>query len=178
MFSLFRNHGFLKLGIAFTLTTLVAFGQQGVGTKYGARDPKSCPSQKEPTKGVLTPQQAAKYLTCGVEKESRGLLYLMQDVKVEIGKGTPFRDLANINRPGTADPDGSIYQIRGSYKQYACSPVQEKAAYQLANAGKNCILYDEPKATGSCFRDNFGEWICKWDFASNRGTSDQAPPAK
>ncbi len=178
MLYLFHNRNFFLMLITFTLMTSVASAQQAVGAKYGTRDPQTCLSQKEPTKGALTPQQATKYLTCGVESESRGLLYLMQDVKVEIGKGTPYRDLASIHRPGNADTDGLVYQLRGSYKTYQCAPLQQKAPYQEANAGKNCILYSEPKATGSCFRDNFGEWVCKWGFASDRGISGQPPPAK
>lgn len=158
--------------------TLGAVGQQGVGTKYGARDPQTCPSRKEPTKGVLTPQQATKYLICGVESESRGLLYLMQAVKVEIGKGTPYRDLSSIHRPGNADTDGLVYQIRGSYQKYQCAPLQEKGPYQQANAGKNCAVYNEPKASGSCFRDNFGEWVCTMTSMGEQPTLNQPPPAK
>lgn len=59
-----------------------------------------------------------------------------------------------------------------------CDPgvVQEKGMF--ANAGKNCRVYDGPKATGTCYRNNFGEWQCSiMADVTTYGTSDQPPPS-
>jgi len=97
-------------------------------------------------------------------------------LEIEVGKGTPFKELPFQNRPGTADPEGLVYQTRGSFKLYRCEPQITTA--RDVNVGKNCLTYDRQKATGSCFRDNFGEWQCQfdsWDPSENK-TSEQPPP--
>jgi hypothetical protein len=99
-------------------------------------------------------------------------LYLLQDLKVEIGGGTPLLQMPMIHRPGGADPNGTVYAIRGSYKKYQCTVISKV----YPDAGKNCRVYDVPKATGSCFRTNFGEWSCSLPGDSDYGTAGQAPP--
>ena len=155
------------------LFTTAVFGQQGIGAKYGSRDPATCPSIKEPAKGAPSAAQATKYTACTMEGEMSGnTLYLLQDVKVEVGGGTPLLQLSMISRPGNADPSGTVYAIRGSFKKYQCV-IPSK---YMENTGKNCRVYDTPKATGTCYRTNFGEWSCKMDGETGYGTADQAPP--
>jgi hypothetical protein len=163
--------------IACTLTVLsaAAVAQQGVGAKYGSRDPKTCASLKEPAKGVLSAALAVKYVACKKEGEVNGnTLYLLEDLKVEVGGGTPLLQLSMIHRPGGADPNGIVYSIRGSFKQYQCGVTH--ASGMLKNVDKNCRIYDMPKATGTCYRDNFGEWSCSMTGDTDYGTADQAPP--
>src|SRR5450432_1019019 len=88
----------LTLTIALTMMTSAAIGQQGLSAKYGSREPRTCPSKKEPAKGVLSPEQAGKYLACNAEGEIGSNLYLLQDIKVEVGKGTPFLQLSGAQR--------------------------------------------------------------------------------
>ena len=165
------------LPIAFTVMTGVAFGQQSLSVKYGSREPQTCTSKKEPTKGVLSPEQAGKYMVCYREGESgSNTLLLLEDIKVEVGKGTPFLQIPPNQRPTTADPEGMVYQIRGSYKRYLCGILYRTGT--LLNEGKNCSIYDNPKATGSCFRDNFGDWICNMDDLSGPGGTHQQPPPR
>jgi hypothetical protein len=164
------------LTMAFAMISTAVVAQQSLSVKYGSREPRTCASKKEPTKGVLSAEQANKYLVCYLEGEiGSNNLYLLEDTKVEVGKGTPFLQIPFNQRPGTADPNGMVYQIRGSYKKFQCG-VQHSDGF-LMNAGKNCSSYDNPKATGSCFRDNFGDWICNMaDLSGLLGTHDQPPP--
>ena len=168
------RHGAL-LTACFTLTVSAALGQS-LGAKYGSREPRTCTSKKDPAKGVLSAEQASRYLVCGIEGEiNSNTLYLLENLKVEVGKGTPIRQIAASQRPGTADPDGLVYQIRGSFRRYQCGILYRSGV--LANEGKNCSIYEEPKATGSCFRDSFGDWACNMmDLSGPLGNHDQPPP--
>jgi hypothetical protein len=93
-----------------------------VGARYRARDPQTCASRKDPAKGPITADLAKKYVTCHIEAESSGKLYLLENVTVEVGKGTPFKELPSSARPFGGDPDGLVYQIRGSLTRYQCAP--------------------------------------------------------
>ena len=101
-------------------------------------------------------------------------LWLVENLKVEVGGGTPYKELGSIHRPGGAAPDAIIYSIRGSYKNYMCTVMHSTG--MLMNVGKNCRVYDLPKATGTCFRDNFGEWSCSLQGDTDYGVAEQAPP--
>jgi len=151
--------------------------QQSVGATYGSREPRTCASMKSPVKGVLSAEQARQYLQCNREGVTSNMLYLWENVKVEVGKGTPYRELSLSSRPSNGDPEGSVYQIRGSYKQYQCSHLINSAVTGTNNTGKNCNVYDQPKATGTCYRDNFGEWQCNMsDLSGPRAITDQPAP--
>lgn len=104
---------------------------------------------KSPAKGVLSAEQARQYLQCNREGVTSNMLYLWQDIKVEVGKGTPYRELSLGSRPTNGDPDGLVYQNRGSYKRYQCDPQINSPVTGTNNFGKNCNVYDQPKATGT-----------------------------
>jgi hypothetical protein len=150
---------------------------QGVGAKYGSREPAKCASMKDPVKGAPSAEQARRYALCYGEGEKGDhpvVLYLLQDLKIDVGKGTPFKQLPFQNRPGTADPDGLVYATRGTFKLYRCEP--QITAGRYINVGKNCRTYDSPKVDGTCFRDNFGEWQCPlYPNLANKAT-EQPPP--
>ena len=146
----------------------------GAGVKYAARDPQECAARIEPAKGVLSPALAVKYFACNVEHESGGSLYLVENVKIEIGKGTPFLELDRSDRPSDGDSKGLVYSIRGSMQRYQCSPVSD----YMKNAGKNCNIYEEPKSTGTCYRTNFGDWACNMRDPRAVQVPKQAPPPR
>jgi hypothetical protein len=153
--------------------------QSGIGAKYGTRDPHACANMKAPAKGVLSPAQALQYFTCVTEGVSGDNLYLVTDAKIEVGKGTPFKELGGGSRPGNADVDGIVYQIRGSYKKYQCAAVSTSGLKLLENAGKNCRIYNQPNATGICYRDQFGDWQCHMlDLNVMNAISEQPPLTK
>jgi hypothetical protein len=166
----------MKIVIGLLLAAGCAMAQ-GVGAKFGSREPATCSNLKDPVKGAPSADQVRRYFICGAEKQSGNDLWLVTDVKVEVGKGEAYRDIPQIHRPGNADPDGQVYQIRGGFKQYMCSTQHTTGMF--ANAGKNCRTYEHPKATGECHKDNFGEWQCSmrdWNSPDKYGTADQPPP--
>lgn len=73
---------FLLIGIALNV-------QAQVGDRFQTRDPKTCDSKQEPTSGPITAAHAQKYLICNLESDSGEKLYLLENVSVQVGKGTP-----------------------------------------------------------------------------------------
>lgn len=133
--------------------------EKGSGKPYGARDPQTCASRKEPAKGAPSAAQAAQYFACDQEGVD-GFRNLTQvaDVKVEVApKGRPF----NVLTDSVPDIDVSalVFNIRGGFTQNYCTLVGGNGQY--SNAGKNCLVYDEPNAKGTCYKDNFGDWHCQ-----------------
>ena len=151
-----------------------ALAQAGVGAPYGTRNPETCKSKKEPSKGAPSSEQARQLFACTVEGVSGGTLYLVEKVTIEVGKGTRFFDLAAGARPSDADRDGLIYPIRGSLRRYSCGIPSSI----LNNAGKNCTVFEEPKATGDCYRTSFGDWKCSMGdmSAPDKYGSRNVPP--
>ena len=147
-----------------------------LGTPYGTREPPTCPSTKEPAKGVITPELAKRYLRCNGEGIGPGNnMYLLENVSIEVGKGTPFLQLDPRQRPGSADPDGLVFPTRGTYTVYQCA-VPNKINNKF---GKNCNTYESKQATGQCYRSGFGDWTCTMvDNATNnpQNRTDVAPP--
>jgi hypothetical protein len=132
----------------------LANAQKDAGKPYEARDPQPCGSRKDPAKGAPSATQAAHYVTCDREAiDGSGHLGQIADLKVEVGKGhasTIYDQAPNI------DPAQTVYAFRGSFKSYYCSIV----AGGIADTGKNCQTSDVPAATGSCYKDSFGDWHC------------------
>lgn len=172
----FFAHG-VVLATALALGAGIVEAQQGVGAKYGTRDPHTCQNATAPTSGAPSPTLAAQYVVCGRERETNGnTLWLLENVRVQVGKGTPYRDIPQIHRPGNVDPDGSVYAIRGAYRMYMCGVVQNNIVTK--NAGKNCRVYDVTRATGTCYKTTFGDWSCSLidDNSAGYGIADQPPP--
>jgi len=147
----------LTIAIEVCVLTL-AYGQSNnPGKPYGTRAPETCASTKEPAKGAPSPAVAARYLRCHIEGIGAGQnMYILENVKVEVGKGTPFLQLPAGQRPFGADPDALVYPIRGSYTSYQCAVPSSISK----NFGKNCNTYENKNATGQCFRSAFGDWTC------------------
>ena len=160
------------LGMAF-LAPGLAFAA-GEGAPYGTRDPAICASTAEPKTGAISADLAKRYLACHLEGVSGPNMYLVENVQVQVGKGTPFLQLDFGQRPGNADPDGLVYAIRGSYRLYQCA----RPSAFMQNTGKNCTARENPNATGECYRSGFGDWVCNMqDLAAiNNGIPDQPPP--
>ncbi len=140
---------FIMLG-----TSGSVFAQNGIGKKYNSRDPRECSETASKTKAPTIAEAVASVI-CNSEHEA-GIetLFLVDEVKVtQIGKGTPYvrGEYGNI---ADIDVDFLIYQIRGSYKKYQCT-------LSTANPPeKSCLLSDESKADGRCYKNGFGQWMC------------------
>ncbi len=144
--------------VALALAAL-ALAATGDGKRFGARDPRGCPSLKEPTRGAPSAAQVKQILSCQAESLQRSgavgdLLYLVTDVSVEIGKGHPFNPLTDSYN--SIDPSQTVYPIRGSYTAWQCGVSGSIGA----PAGKNCAKNDAVPMTGNCYKDTFGDWHC------------------
>lgn len=147
--------------LVLTVVTLITFGasgsvfaQEGIGKKYNSRDPRPCSETASKTKAPTNAEAVASVI-CNSEHEA-GIetLYLVDDVKVtQIGKGTPYKQGAYANI-SDIDLDYLIYPIRGSYKKYQCTLSDGKTPE------KSCLLSDETKAEGNCYKNTFGQWKC------------------
>ncbi len=148
--------------------------QAGVGAKYGAHDPRTCPDTKSPTKGALSDAQARKYIICAREGVGggEGNLTLIEDLKVKVGGGVPYNP--KTFPYSDIDTEALVYPYRSSYKQYYCVEVSEGRR----NKGQNCFLYVEPKVDGECYRTSFGDWKCTRPIGSlaNPVDYEASPP--
>ena len=132
-----------------------AKGGNGIGAQYGTREPTTCKSRiTPPTSSAI----AKKYVLCGMEGfDGIQVMNILTDVNVQVGGQRAFnyvRDAAD----NQVDVKAQVYDIRGSYKQYSCTkPVTDGGAYLATH---NCVLFEQPVATGSCYRDNFADWHC------------------
>lgn len=74
---------------------------------------------------------------------------------------------------------GAKYGTREPAKCFQCDPVYLGGG-SLANAGKNCTSYDQPKAEGVCWKTTFGDWGCNMNDLNHSGSQHQkrnvAPP--
>ncbi len=140
---------------------------KGVGTKYGSRNPWTCPSSKVPEKGPPTAAQARAYFIAMNEHEKldggiEQILVLMEDVTIEVGKGRPFA-------PGDGtkddfDPTELVYPVRGGYTTVTCHALNT-----VYLTGKNCTKFEQPHAEGLCYRNAFGDWkVLMLDVATSK----------
>jgi hypothetical protein len=115
----------------------------------------------------MSAEQARQYVVCREEGESGGALYLIEDVRVEVGKGRPpgpeksaFADL---------DHDSVVYPISGSFTAYQCEKTNPGIpTREFYNLNANCRVHQEPNASGICYRDTFGDWTCKMEDMAQR----------
>ncbi len=145
-------------------TSAVAQEKKSIGERYGSREPRTCEAKKAPAMGAPTADLAAKYVICEIEKVSGQYLYLIENVKVEVGGGRPYNPNSDINVP-EIDVKFPIYSIRGSLTKYQCNA--EDARFTHSIPGKNCTRYEEPKAKGDCYKTTFSEWRCYMTDLSN-----------
>lgn len=144
----------IRIVIAAVLAAaIVAFPSglcQSLGKKFNTREPRTCPSRKEPTRGAISASQAALYVQCREEQPVSDLeVGLVENIKVEVGKPRPYLRLSDM-RPTDIDPSQPVYPLRGSYTHYRCQ----------GSPPKNCTSYDLVNASGLCWKTSFGDWSC------------------
>lgn len=138
-------------------TATVAQEKKTIGERYGSRDPRTCEDTKAPAKGAITAAFALKYLNCQMERVSGGHLYLVENVKVEVGGGISYAAIIGHRSFPEIDVKHPVYPIRGSYLGYQCKdPITE----HVGPPDTNCNTYNHPKATGYCYKTTFGDWRC------------------
>ena len=144
----------------------------GLGAKYGTREPKSCAARTAPAKGAPSPEQARQYFICDAEHEFGSSLFLVANVKVQVAPVAhpPNQTIREINA-SDLDPSQPVWDIRGSLTQYQCS---QTASWDNPYARThNCTVEDHPTATGYCFKNTFAEWHCVMSDIQHTGTNTQ-----
>jgi hypothetical protein len=167
----------LLVALVLSAGLTLADAQQGIGKRFGARDPRTCSSRK----AALSAAQARQYFICDTETvvnptdDSGGTLILLSDVTVELGTGRPFNMQADSFGWATTnaiDPSQTVYPVRGSFNAWRCV----KLGYFGGEAGKNCIKSPAPEAKGICFKSTFGEWHCMLSGGQSTGVQRYPPP--
>ena len=167
----------------FLLTTLtiagslgLAHGQAGVGKKFDTRDPHECSALPKVTGSAPSPGQIRDLVTCKSESTGGCCIYLVENVKVEIGKSRPFSSWSDV---GNQDIDHSqpVYPIRGTADKYQCQPP---GGPPYPPKGKNCAVRMASPFQGICYKTTFGDWSCPVQDAENplKGVQANMPPPK
>jgi hypothetical protein len=134
----------------------------GVGVQYGTRNPRTCASRSAPRMGAPSAAQAAQYVICELEQgDGTHPLSLVANVKVEVAAVSHASN--NFTREITAadiDPSQPVWDIRGSFTNYRCAPLNSLIAGNDFARTHNCWVLDQPIATGYCYKNTFGDWHC------------------
>jgi hypothetical protein len=132
-----------------------------------ARVNRTCPSRVNPQRGGISLEQARTYFICRYEtftgplgKAYSGYTFV-NDLKMQMAAARPPNraDLA-LGYEEEIDLKQPVYPIKFSYSDAACDAYNPNPSYPNPNDGK-CLVRDEVKGVGICFRSNFGEWHCK-----------------
>jgi hypothetical protein len=148
--------------------------------KYGTRDPHTCANTKAPAGNTIDSAHAKQYFICQAEKVSGNMLYLVENVTVEVGGPTRY-DPRTQTGFSQMDTRISPIAIRGSFLEYQCSVLDAMFDSRFNNFGKNCNTYLNRKATGYCYKTTFGDWNCSMNdvFKSDDDKHfNVAPPAR
>jgi hypothetical protein len=137
---------------------------------FGAREPRACPSRK--FDGPPTARQAMGLFICAAEKYIGGYEYLVSNVTVQTGKSRPYSAWSDS---GATDIDvtQAVYPIQGRFTDYQCN---RRDAMLGQDPNRNCLRTDSDPATGTCYKNTFGEWHCFIQGAGIFTQGYQPPP--
>jgi len=124
-------------------------GPPKMSEKWGARLPRECTKVTSPPNVA----QAVALIQCTMEAESRDMVILIQDVKIEMAPGRPF-GLAADTGLQDLDVSAKIYPLRGSQTMYQCGEVR------FYGKGTQCSAFPYPKSEGRCWQTKFKDWKC------------------
>jgi hypothetical protein len=154
----------------------IAQGANYISERYGSREAQTCENTKAPATGAITAALAQKYFVCGAEGISGSQLFLIENVKLEVGAAVPYHptlgafEAINVRAP--------LYPIRGSYLRYQCKDLVTE---HVGPPDTNCNTYNNPKATGYCYKTTFGDWRCSMAdraMSSNENWRTRVAPPK
>ena len=165
--------GKLPLGLALgamacALGSVALAAQAGsIGAEYGAREPANCVDRTQPENGPPNEEQLLYHLRCTMEGIGDGRLYLAENMTAEIsGEGRPYE--AGRDYFDNIDESKLIYPISGSLLRYNCHVLHG------TNEGRSCETFGEDEATGNCYKETNGNWVCRMSDLSQ--VRNEAPP--
>lgn len=137
--------------------------------RFGTRSPLPCPRiTTQPT-----PAQVPVLVQCGYERTSHDYIYLMQDIRTEVGGTRPFNSFAD-GYATDIDASANVLPIRGSMSVYTCGAISDMG---ISNRGKNCVVERSSDAKGGCWRTTLKTWTCSMGQAmAGKKEYEQAPP--
>jgi hypothetical protein len=141
---------------------------------YGTtRQLRTCPDRAEPKKGRPSVSLATTYVACTFEDRLgfSGALTFVGITDLQFAAKTRKVSLRDISTWPEIDQTKPVYILRGTYSLYKCFRVSATYA-----AGANCNRTDVPKANGTCWQDNFGEWSCFLVGKGNKTVQKVAAP--
>jgi hypothetical protein len=145
----------------------------GIGAQYGAREPVVCKSLTAPPTAATVKQ----YVYCGMEGiDGRSNLVLLTNVTVQMAAPRAYL-LRQDSGKYQIDGRAPVIDLRGGYKMYQCG--KPNLAGGAFSATHNCVSYDQPVATGACYKDTLGDWNCSLvgnRLASSSQVRDQMAP--
>jgi hypothetical protein len=135
-----------------------------LGAQYGTREPVTCASRTAPARGAPSADQVRQYFICDEEREtSRFTLALITNVKVQVGAASHPPN-PQVTQASDIDLSQPVWDIRGSFTNYSCNKLTSLLGWPT-NVNDfarthNCNVTDESAATGSCYKNTFGDWHC------------------
>ncbi|WP_425147451.1 hypothetical protein [Deinococcus sp.] len=123
-------------------------GPPVINPAFGARMPRKC----KPVTHVPTETEAAALAQCATENGGEPgafdpLIYLWQNVRVQMGKSRPYAYNADSHST-SIDTEARVYPIRVTGDQLSCT-------------GKpTCMTRHADNAEGTCYKTTFGDWQC------------------
>ena len=164
---------YFVLFLAIVSSTLPVAAQKGAGAKFGARDPRTCTSLKDPQRGAPTGEQMKKVFICQEESVTRSVggsetLHLLTNVTMQVGRARPFQ--MSTDAWPDSDPSQPVYPVQGGYTSWSCGVI----GYMANQKGHNCNKVDQPHSSGICYKNSFGNWVCKF-MDGNARTSNACP---
>lgn len=157
------------------IQSVIAQEKKTPGERYGSREPQTCLDMKAPARGAITAALATKYFTCQSEGIQGQYLYLVENVKTEVGAGRPYNPNMDLNVP-EINVKFPLYPIRGSFTKYQCKDPQID---YIKIPGRTCNRTEMPNAKGFCYKTTFGDWSCNMldlDGKNENYFPDVAPP--
>jgi hypothetical protein len=153
--------------------------RDSVGAKYGTREPRACGSRTAPPHGAPSAEQAKHYVTCELE-QGDGIhpLLLVTNVKVQVAAVPhPPNQVVQAITAARIDPREPVWDLRGSFTSYRCTPLASLMAANDFARTHNCSVIDQPAATGYCYKDTFGDWHCGLLGTVTTWRTNVLPPA-
>ena len=125
-------------------------GPPQLSAEYQTRQPRLCKAVTAPP----TLRQAAALIQCTMDQDRPTGLFLMQDVRIEMGRPRDYVPETDSNL-AEIDLTAPIFPLVGSLTVYWCSPITA-----MTPAGRGCTVSPTPVAVGKCWRTKFGDWKC------------------